>query len=1255
MWKLSPSELLQFKGAGGEQFAQFVDRLIRAEAAKGGLTQSAIRAQLRGNIKDGGVDTEVSQAIPGEQSGWFSVPTCWQFKSVDASGIDDKAVDSRPAAEKRKKKKAPNDLQREIRGPYVKKLIQQGYGYHFCLLGDLTPQKCSDWEAQLQVEARKINRAAPNPRVVHGTDLLNWAGRFPAVVASLRNLSDRIFCWEAWSQNCQAVTPSYVPNPEWEGIRQQIVLHTDFHTPCVGGDPCLAVGGAAGVGKTRLVFETLKHLPASPGLVVYAADEQEAKSVATSIANISDQTAILIVDECSSQTRYFLSENLRGHVSRIRVICLDNTSTKLATLTPQIWLSADSLKNTDAILEANFPDVPADRRHQYAGLSRGFVRLAADMCQHDGQLARGDLSRLLGSAEQYVRNRLRSEHMPLVSLIALVHKIGFRDDVREEVEALCKLANCCHQDFVDAIRIVKDSPGFVVQAGRYWYVTPEIVARVLFCEGWERWVKGDPETFLKGLAEHLQQQVVDRAGKLGGEEVRGVLASFFRRWFDQLTVGDLAEPRLASLAAAVVESRPEEYLLKLRSVIDSSEAGDLEALRGDWNGTVWGPRRTLVWLFERLVSFPEFFEDCEACLFRLALDETEPQIGNNSTVIWRNLFSVHLSGTATPFQRRLDVLKAQMWSEDSEEVRLAFRGLSGVFDGPSGHVIGPPEVAGRLRPPDWQPASAQESLECYRSALGLCHVQITSSDPGRRALALGVLVEHMSFLLSTGVLDELTEVITPGGLAEVELRSLVAAVDEFLKFAERSGQERANEQVVGYVQKVHRWVDSLRPSDFDGKLRSVCAKDPWIDQFNENPRSQIDEVDDLAEQIRVNPLRLAPHLDWLASAEARSAERLGFSLGKVDKPFACAEAIFNQAIRWRTASLLRGYIRGSVFAGHLPTQDLLRLVSQLETAYPEMAIDVLVCAGDSFDALNRAIRLVELRAASPRFLVSFARGVGPRELRVKEVSRLLPYFLDAAITTAADVIRAGIRFLFGYLMLEKGHSRTNSCLERDDIRRNAWRLVEEGVPYVETRLSYEWSQIVEQLAGHDPNRAANLSGLALLSENLGVASQAQKQLLKLASLDPDAVMQSLGRALLDPSNGWRLQIQVLRDLVTHLSCQSVMNWVREHGIRGARAIARHLPRPYLDESGRPLVPEVLNSILREYDDDQVLGNFAAGAHSHEFWYGDGSEQFRRDADIAKQFLRHSNYRIREWAKHEIASRSRMAELEEREHAERVLP
>ena len=746
MWKLRPHELLQFKGRG-EPFADFVDQLIRAEAAKGGLPQSEVATQVRVTIKDGGVDTQVSRAIPRDSTGWFGVPTCWQFKSSEADKIKDT-----------KGTKKKNNLREEINKPHVKKLIEQGYAYRFCLLGDLAPMKKQDWENQLKIEAKRINPDATDPRVVDGSQLLAWAERFPAIVAGLRGLTQEVLHWEAWEINCHKVTEFYVSNPKWEHAREQILRHIDFSSSTGADKLCLMIGGAAGVGKTRLVFETLAKSNAPSSLVVYAWDEQEAKKVATAVANTLGQTVILVADECSLETRIALDEHLRGHTDRIRVICLSNSGVKQSS---DVWLDRDSIEETThQILEQNFSDVPEDRRRQYTKISRGFVRLSADMCQHDTDLASGNLSGLLRTIEQYVKHRLGEKHLPLVSLLSLFHKVGFKDEVQADLDTLSKIANKSRQDFIDAVRVVRESPGFVVQAGRYWYVTPEIVARVLFDEGWRRWVESSLATFLNELPDHLRQYLIERAGRFGGEEVRSALASFFRGWFHELTALDLADSRKASLAAAVAEASPEEYLPRLRDVIDRAQARELMNIRREWNGAGWGSRRSLVRLLEKLIAFPDLFEDCEACLFRLAMHETESAIGNSATEIWRDLFCVDLSGTAAPFQRRLNVLRERILSPSLDEAKLAFRGLSRVLDGPSGHIIGPPEVAARLRPRDWQPASSDEERACCRAAVMLCAESMASNDRDRRSLTFDLLANHMHFLLTEGFLDEIASVLT---------------------------------------------------------------------------------------------------------------------------------------------------------------------------------------------------------------------------------------------------------------------------------------------------------------------------------------------------------------------------------------------------------------------------------------------------------------------------------------------------------------
>ena len=520
--------------------------------------------------------------------------------------------------------------------------------------------------------------------------------------------------------------------------------------------------------------------------------------------------------------------------------------------------------------------------------------------------------------------------------------------------------------------------------------------------------------------------------------------------------------------------------------------------------------------------------------------------------------------------------------------------------------------------------------------------------------AFNVLVDSLYFLLGRGLLEDLRRMVPPGSLIEDETRKLLQVIEDFLEHEQTRGHARVNERAVAYIRGVQEWSDLFRPTDFVGKLREVCARSLWDQRFSRDVSRDRDETDDLAALVVQQPGLLAPELDWLASPEAESAERFGFALGRIDTTGNCGRMIFEYATAHKAVSLLRGYVRGMVHVARRPPLDFLEFMTKLEATQPELAVDILTVAGDSFQAFPRIVRLVEALAVAPRFLARLAMGLGGRDLTADEVNRLLPFFTRAASAGDGDSACAGIRFLETYLLLESRHA-TQTCLTLDTIRSLAWQLVETALPYLAGQSVREWGEILKTLAAFEPDRATNLLGRALLAENVMLEREAEEELTQLANTNPESVMVGLGSALLDPKHGWRLQVHVCRDLVGRLPANVVINWVRNHGLHAARAVARHLPPPYLDAAGNPVVPQVLDTILRDYDDDKVVANFLAGAHSGEVWWGNAADQFRRAAEHAKQFLNSPNRRIRAWAENEISFRLHLAEVEEREHEEQFLP
>ena len=86
MWTISDTEVLRFQGRG-DVFTEFVDGLLRAEAYLSGVSDSAIATNCRVFLPDGGVDSQIREAIASSPSGWFPSATCWQYKASPFAGI----------------------------------------------------------------------------------------------------------------------------------------------------------------------------------------------------------------------------------------------------------------------------------------------------------------------------------------------------------------------------------------------------------------------------------------------------------------------------------------------------------------------------------------------------------------------------------------------------------------------------------------------------------------------------------------------------------------------------------------------------------------------------------------------------------------------------------------------------------------------------------------------------------------------------------------------------------------------------------------------------------------------------------------------------------------------------------------------------------------------------------------------------------------------------------------------------------------
>ncbi len=727
-----------------------------------------------------------------------------------------------------------------------------------------------------------------------------------------------------------------MPVPAWLTIQQQITAHADISTPAA--DVVYTVQGKAGVGKTRLVYESLRAQTGLENLILYASDEKDAEAVAYELANDNSACAILVADDCSIRTRLQLRELLGGLVDRVRVIAIDNHARQPSDAAQAPWLERLPEADAERILGENYLAVPVDRRREYARLAKGFIRFAADMCDRDAQIvAAGSIGLALGTAEDYYHNRLQ-EDARYVAALSVVKQVGFRDDVAEELTALSALIGIPREQLVQRALALKDSPGFIVQGGRYFYVTPDVVAQIAFADAWRDWIAPDPAAFLARIPKELIQPFLERvAESSGSEEVRRIVGDFFRHEVHRLSAADLLEAEKVDRLVKLVETDPAAFLPEVRRLIESSPREQLLAITGIYRGR-WGPRRALVWLSEKLAGFQEYFRDAEAVLWRLAQAESEPGIGNNATGIWQGLFSATMSATAVPFDQRIKLLEHRLLEAAAETsglddgVEVALGALKYVFSRHGLRSVGPATVGGRLAPAPWWPSTAEELRHCQDAAVQVLARTGQNAEPRLGRGAREISLECLGSLIELGYLSELRTLLSPRQISDDIRARLISAVGSFLDHAERRGIAEAKS-----LDGVRSWLKELQPDDLHGRVLSATGKDPWR---LHGPRHTgvaspwKAELEALGRELAVNATALAAELPWLNSDQARAAGLLGEVVGRHDPTAACLVEVFAAAAKTESTGFARGYVQGLLGAHANCSGVIGQALDQMEQTLP---------------------------------------------------------------------------------------------------------------------------------------------------------------------------------------------------------------------------------------------------------------------------------------------------------------------------------
>ncbi len=1260
-WQIESSHICSLQGKSTE-FVRLLNALITAQSRAGGLVDASLQLNQADTIPDGGVDAVVSESIPAllDPTGWFTVPTSWQFKAQPTSNI-------KPSS-KAPDKKQETALREEINKPHAAKLVKLGYGFRLCIADELPPASRTKWNEWLNDEAKKLNPNVPSAFVVTASDLVLWVNRYPAIALDFRPGAFQMKTLAVWQQEVRALTPSFVTPATWQFVLNTISNHINFD---LNADTILTIQGEAGVGKTRSACEALACHPAIEAMVAVTSDEQSALVFAQAISSDRNSRAILVADECSLQYRERLRRILPGCSDRLRVIAIDN-SLQRAEGAGEIRITQMSPAEVLQILDMSFPDLPSDRRRTFTQLARGFIRLAVDLCQHDHLVPiSGRLDGVFGHFEDsYLVSRLEKDELATVQVISLLPRVGFRDDTANELKELCAhpAINLDSRKVVEIATQLKQSPGFIAFGGRFLYVTPTLISQVAFQSAWGKWVSPDPSGFLQNLSPSLLDGFIEQARRAPNPELARAVSNFFLNWATGLGPPDLAVEATAVRLVRLIESDPDLFLPLLKRLLEGMPEEELQTLHAL---TIEGQnaRRQIVWLAEKLAQLPDYFTSAEQLLFRLALAESEPHLGNSATRVWTSLYRIVQSGTPTPFPDRLKLLEKRLREARDSHLPMLIDAFNEILkDVPITGLTGSQVILGRVPPPVWRPNDHAERQACLRAGLEMA-ARLSSGGGSVGDAVRTAVVERLSPLFLAGCFEQVEAVLGQGPLPDTMLAVLTRELEEFTEtfcreheftFQSRQPKAEGGEEIVSVMEKhpreigpdledrIRKWYARLIPDTLHGRLVSVVGRDSWQQEIAGDRESWQREIDELAVTLVSNPVEFESEIPWLASTEARSVYHLGQSLGKADTSGTLVERVF-QSAREGATGVARGYLEQVSTSNSSQLGRLNAALDKLQEEDARTAFDVLWSAGPEVRKVERVFGLVDAGHLPAELLRSLEREAYSGQLNQEQLAGAVLRTINAAEDGNAKAAVVAVRLLYAWLHPDRrmtGSERLANAPELVPMLRHALHAAvgsmnaAAGSVYLEPTF---WLTLAEDLAAIDVASGAELLAKGITNRDFKTRQLAERHLVNLATFSPSEVMKAVGEVFLHPLDVKWLQLGNISALLHTIPEVIVKEWIGRNGLPAAQAIARHLPPPYLDED-KPIVSPLTEFVMETYEwDEHVFQEFVAGIRSRKVYTGDIASQYLEEVHTATRFLDHPLRRIRDWALSEIENARRRAD------------
>lgn len=1178
----------------GSRFTQVCNRLIEAEASAAGIPSTVVQTTHKTWDPDGGLDAMVTP--PAEhRSGWIPQgESGWQFKIGYPSD---------------------SEIQKELQKPNVQALLGRG-GTYMLLVGE---GRSPDLQQKLETRMNELVASAGLPgkcRALFPQQIARWASDHLSLIMhpEFRTPVGNLQRYEDWSRS-RRFQSEYEWDPARIGIRDQ--LHHDLsgnhHESHVS-----RIEGGGGIGKTRLALESLRDARFMP-IVVYASrpDHIPADLIGYFRANV-DRRAILVIDECDSSASEHWERDTDDLNARLQLITIGPLRRVRPGFTVAGYHRVGRLAREalEKVIEREARGLLSRETLLYVQeLSSGNVRAALLLVENyrEGRTRPpADLAR----ADRNLENMLDSMVGPDPELrraltgLALLSSVGVDQDLAAEADAVANFIGLDPARF-RALVVRGEHAGVVEFRGRQRYVSPEILAISLAGEFWAAHSRRIADLYRQLPPGAARERFLERLVSLGDDpNTRSTVKELLKPGPLFHTIDDLNNRELGKVLQNLAMADPESAASLIETLLEGREPDDLKRFNGG--------RRALVWTLEKLAWLPETFPAAARSLLALAEAETE-RYSNNATGMWKQLFHLQLSGTATPIAARLDLLEELLSSPglSADRRKLVHDALAEVFSRHLIRSISVVSLRGQPLPDEYSPRTVGEVRGAAQRALGILWREASGPHAEAARYARMRLLENLAEIAAFGLASELVPILESPTWAEWNMEAeLVRGIDDALSVADERWSENVRQRLLeirnqrldaSVGAQLRRWLGKPGPADWRGRDDPELAADVNAKR--------------LADQVFRAPGVIDPHWSWIVSPEAQRAWPFGFRLGELDGERSWEPRMLEEARADRGTGLWSGYLAGRRAAGDGAWVDAhLEELVTTESLGPAI-VQALLRQEASEHAGRLVLRLLTTGKIDRRQLSSLQYGGW-----IGQLSEAVAYeIFEAALDRASAVEVSHVLELYGMRL----HRNIAEVGRHEEF---VWRLLEAGIAAAGTSHDdWLWQHIAQTVVEKDPMRAARIVLTLFQGSDPGqvvLDSDHRIQVLQgVLNTRPDEVWPEVGEILLKGNvNSYRLRTALGTEVVKSLPLEILEAWVREHGERAAVVLAE-LMKP----ETVPLDSHV-RMLLRNFGDSDKVTNALARTMIERVYSGPTSLMLRHHVDRLKQWEQDGDSTVRNWAR-----------------------